>query len=200
MSPKLSLPLLGHPASPLVRKVRLAAATLRLPLAVRDVERESDQTLVPPMKAAALAEPVLLTPDAGPVYDSRVIIAYFEHLAGVSLRPPEALAGIVDQRVEVLGDALARAAVTTWAGTTGPATDQVTALISALANALSRAALPTEQVTAGGLSAACALSFIKRSLPAVTWRTTHADLAQWLMIWRDLPLWDSTETQPPHRP
>jgi glutathione S-transferase len=151
--------------------------------------------------------PVLLTPDAGPLYDSRVIVAYLEHLSGVDLRPPEALAAIIDQRVEALADgisdALVLGIVEAWRDEDKRSAvwlkrqrDKIEHGIAALADDLGRGHLPHEQVTAGGLAALCTLENFTFRQPEHPWRSQHPALANWCSIWQALPLYAETAPVP----
>jgi glutathione S-transferase len=199
---KLALVLIGTSTSPFVRKVRLAAATLRLPLAFQREAQWSPETTLGVLNPL-LQVPTLLTPDAGPVYDSRVIIAYLEQVAGVSLRPPEPLAAIIDQRIEALADgissAIAEQVHELWRAEDKRSTVYVARQkakvehgVAALARDLTDGRLPREQVTAGVLATVAALDSITFWQPQHTWRTAHSALATWAEIWRALPHYEET--------
>ena len=199
---KLALVLIGTATSPFVRKVRLAAATLRLPLAFQREAQWSPETKLGALNPL-LQVPTLLTPDAGALYDSRVIIAYLEHVAGVSLRPPEPLHAIIDQRIEALADGIS-AAIAEQIHEDWRAVDKRSTIyiarqkakvvhgIAALAQDLADKRLPREQVTAGVLATVAALDCVSFWQPEQPWRTTHVDLATWAAVWRDLPHYDET--------
>jgi glutathione S-transferase len=200
---KLALVLIGTATSPFVRKVRLAAATLRLPLAFqREAQWSPESTLG--VLNPLLQVPTLLTPDAGPLYDSRVIIAYLEHIAGVSLRPPEPLAAIIDQRIEALADGISaamaeiiheqwRAEEKRSAVYVARQTTKIEHGIAALARDLEEARLPREQVTAGVLATVAALDSLSFWQPERPWQTAHPALAAWAEVWRELPHYEDTQ-------
>jgi glutathione S-transferase len=203
---KIALTIVGSATSPFVRKVRLAAATLRLPLTFKlDAQWAPDARVRD--SNPLLKVPVLLTPDAGPLYDSRVIIAYLEHLSGVDLRPPEAIQAIVDQRIEALADGISDAVVlelveawrdadkrsAAWLARQRSKIDQGAA---ALAEDLARGHLPLEQVTAGGLATLCTLENLSFRQPEHPWSTRHPALAEWCNIWTALPHYAETRPVP----
>jgi glutathione S-transferase len=203
---KITLVLIGSLTSPFVRKVRLAAATLRLPLTFKLESAWSAGTKLGALNPLVKV-PVLMTPDAGPLYDSRVIIAYLERLSGVDLRPPEDIAGLIDQRIEALADGVSEAiALSVQESWRGPDMRSVVWIdrqsakieygLAALAHDVATGALSAEQVTSGALATVCALDFLSVAQPMHAWRKTHPGLAIWADIWRDLPHYD--ETSPHH--
>ncbi len=200
--PGVSLVVIGSRTSPFVRKVRLAAATLRLPLTFKPAAQWSPKAQLSDSNPLVKV-PVLLTADAGPLYDSRVIVAYLEHLSGVDLRPPEAIAAITDQRIEALADGISDAIVLqiveAWRDVDKRSlpwlarqSQKIELGIAALAEDLARGHLPSEQVTAGGLAALCTLENLAFRQPEHPWRKQHPELAAWCHIWSALPHYSET--------
>jgi glutathione S-transferase len=75
----------SSPASPFGRKVRIAAALLGLADHISLVQADASKADDPLRKDNPLGKlPVLVPEDGKPIYDSRVIIEYLDHLAGGS--------------------------------------------------------------------------------------------------------------------
>ena len=73
----------SSPASPFGRKVRIAAALLGLADRITLVQADTSKADDPVRKDNPLGKlPVLVPEDGKPIYDSRVIIEYLDHLAG----------------------------------------------------------------------------------------------------------------------
>ncbi len=73
----------SSPASPFGRKVRIAAALLGLADRITLVQADASNADDPLRKDNPLGKlPVLVPEDGKPIYDSRVIIEYLDHLAG----------------------------------------------------------------------------------------------------------------------
>jgi glutathione S-transferase len=99
------------PTSPFARKVSLAAAILDIPLETRmaDTADTSDslRTENPLGKV-----PTLITDDGESYYDSRVILAYLDHVAGGGrIVPSDPKARLDAMRLEALADGLMDAGV-----------------------------------------------------------------------------------------
>jgi glutathione S-transferase len=73
----------SSPASPFGRKVRIAAALLGLADRITVVQADASKPDDPLRQDNPLGKlPVLVPEDGKPIYDSRVIIEYLDHLAG----------------------------------------------------------------------------------------------------------------------
>ena len=105
---QLDLVLIGSGTSPFVRKVRIIAAQLSIPLTFTLEGQWSTQSRIYE-KTPLSKVPVLLTPEFGSLYDSRVIIADLERRAARALRPADPKLAIVDQRIEALADGVSEA-------------------------------------------------------------------------------------------
>jgi glutathione S-transferase len=198
--------LIGSTTSPFVRKIRLAAASLSLPITFQPEFQWAPGTIVPEFNPLAKV-PVLLTDDTQPLYDSRVIVAYLEQKAGLSLRPPNPLGDIDDMRIEALADGIADATFlvivegfrpeeqrsTYWLERQGL---KISRGIAALASDLEAGRLPREQVTSGVIASVCALEFYSYRYPENSWRAAHPKLDAWNQIWQDLPLYAKTRPVP----
>ncbi|MFL6797586.1 MAG: glutathione S-transferase [Xanthobacteraceae bacterium] len=107
------LKLRHSPASPFVRKVRIAAAILGME---RDITLESADTINP---GDSIREqnplgkiPALVLEDGSVLYDSRVILEYLDHRAGGGrIVPKEADARFAALRLQALADGLMDASI-----------------------------------------------------------------------------------------
>ncbi len=198
--------LIGSTTSPFVRKIRLAAASLSLPIAFQPEYQWAPGTIVSAFNPLAKV-PVMLTDDTQPLYDSRVIVAYLEQKAGLSLRPPTALGEIDDMRVEALADGISDATFLVIVEGFRPEARRSTYWlerqnlkisrgIAALAADVEAGRVPREQVTSGVIAAVCALEFYSYRYPNMPWRTAHQGLDTWSQIWRDLPHYEQTRPVP----
>lgn len=183
------LVLIGSGTSPFVRKVRLAAAKLGQSATFRLDAQWPPESQVATLNPLAKL-PVLLTPEYGPLYDSRVIIAELQRRAGRVLRPADPIAAISDQRVEALadgiGEAVALAVQETWRpedrrSTVWNARQQakVERGVAALAEDHASGRLSNATNTVGAIAAICALDFLTFWFPDHAWKHGHANLAAW---------------------
>ncbi len=175
------------PTSPFVRKIRLAAAVLGLPL-----ELELADTMDP---NDSLREqnplgkiPLLITDEGEAVYDSRVIIAYLDQLAGGGrLIPNEPKARIDILRAEALADGLMDASVLLfYEGRFRPQEkfekkwlDHQSGKIERTLAYIEANPFPeTEQITTADVSLASALGFFDFRFEG-KWREGHPKLVAW---------------------
>ncbi|MFN3657426.1 MAG: glutathione S-transferase family protein [Pseudolabrys sp.] len=103
----------SSPASPFVRKVRIAAGLLGLDgkIDVRGVDLDDDNDSVRAQNPLGKI-PVLITEDGDAYYDSRVILEYLDHLAGGGrIIPREAPARFSALRLQALCDGILDACV-----------------------------------------------------------------------------------------
>jgi glutathione S-transferase len=198
--------LIGSTTSPFVRKVRLAAASLRVPFTFKPEFQWAPTTIVPEHNPLGKV-PVMLTDETQPLYDSRVILAYLEHKTGLSLRPPTPLGEIEDMRIEALADGIADATFLVIIEALRPEANRsaywlerqdlkISRGIAALAADVDAGRLPREQVTSGVIATVCALEFFSFRYPYAPWRTTHPTLDIWSRIWHDLPQYAETRPVP----
>lgn len=96
--------LLFSPASPYSAKVRMAATLANIPFEARVVDTNAEPAEL--LDSNPLGKiPVLLT-DAGPVFDSRAIVQYFNRLSGGALLPRNPLKRTEAERLEALCDGI----------------------------------------------------------------------------------------------
>lgn len=175
------------PASPYSRKCRIAAAHLGLEPRVDFVDARKPAGLA--LRAANPLNkiPAALLDDGAALYDSRVILEYFDHLAGGGVIIPtepkarfavltaQALAdGIMDASILVLYESRYRESLEH----SGRWLDMQRGKIAS-ALAILEAAPPAPRIDAGTIALACALGFLDLRL-AGAWRAEHPRLVAWL--------------------
>ncbi len=169
--------------SPFARKVRLAAAVLGLPL-----ELELADTL---NAADSLRQqnplgkiPTLVGDDGVAYFDSPVILAYLDHVAGGGkILPDDPAARIAVLRLEALADGLMDAGILLlYEGRFRPEErheprwlEHQTQKVERALAALEQQAPAATPITAGTISLACALGFLDFRFGG-RWRETHPKL------------------------
>lgn len=103
----------SSPASPFVRKIRLAANLLGLDGNIRNEEADVTSPADTVRKQNPLGKiPVLILEDGMALYDSRVILEYLDHLAGGGrIIPADPRARFAALRLQALCDGLLDAAI-----------------------------------------------------------------------------------------
>jgi glutathione S-transferase len=100
------------PASPFARKVRIAAALLGFGDRIAVLATNTLSTEDPVRRDNPLGKiPTLVLEDGATLFDSAVILAYFDLLAPGALYPADPLERLFAQRDEALADGLSEAAV-----------------------------------------------------------------------------------------
>jgi glutathione S-transferase len=182
--------LLGSPASPFARKVRVAAAEKGI-----DLEYVIDRPNAPGSRVPTLNPlgkiPVLLLDSGEAIYDSSVIVEYLDGLKSAPRLIPAAFdARIAVKRWEALGDGIAEAVVNI-SHDFGPMGDadkrapwiarqqaKVERGLSAFDAAIrGRDWLHGESLTLADVSAGYAAFYCDRELPDYVWRSKFAALA-----------------------
>jgi glutathione S-transferase len=174
--------LLGAPASPFVRKVRILAMELGLSLELEVVATATSTEL--PL-ANPLAKIPTLTRDDGPaIFDSSVICGYLDALAGGKLIPASGEARWRALTLEALADGLCDAAVWRRGEMTRPESERNQAALAKQAKVVERAldALEAQVETfssfgLGEIAAACAVGYLDFRFPSEPWRPTRPKLA-----------------------
>jgi glutathione S-transferase len=184
------LTLRSSPASPFVRKVRIAASVLGLD---RDIAIEPADTMNPSdtvRQQNPLGKiPALLLEDGTVLFDSRVILDYLDHRAGGGrIVPTDARARFSALRLQALADGLMDASVLlVYEGRWRPAerherkwvdhqADKVARALAALEASPSALTAPPD---VGQISLACALGYRDFRFEG-TWRADHPRLVDWL--------------------
>ena len=184
------LTLRSSPASPFVRKVRIAASVLGLD---RDIAIEPADTMNPSdtvRQQNPLGKiPALLLEDGTVLFDSRVILDYLDHRAGGGrIVPTDARARFSALRLQALADGLMDASVLlVYEGRWRPAERHERKWVDHQADKVARALAALEAsppaLTAppdvGQIALACALGYRDFRFEG-TWRAVHPRLVDWL--------------------
>lgn len=169
--------------SPFVRKVRLAAATLGLPLSLQvadTLDAADDLRLQNPLGKL----PTLVTDTGETLFDSAVIVAYLDHLAGgARLIPADTAGRFAVLRLEALADGLMDAGVLVlYEGRFRPEERHEPRWLEYQTQKMERALAALEAqtpdgtiVNAGTIALACALGFLDFRF-AGRWRENHPKL------------------------
>jgi glutathione S-transferase len=190
--------LLGAPASPFVRKVRVLAIELGLAL---DLEAVSTATSVELVQANPLAKiPTLIRDDGPPIYDSAVICGYLAALAGGTLVPAAGEARWRALTLEALADGLCDAAVWRRGELARAEGDRHADALAKQAKVVERAldALEARVETftsfgVGEIAAACAVGYLDFRFAAEPWRATRPKLAAGFAAVSERPSMKATE-------
>lgn len=176
----------SSPTSPFVRKARLAAAVLGLPLELEVADTLSDtDTLRQENPLGKL--PTLVTDTGETLFDSRVILAYLDQVAGGGhLHPKELKAYIANLRLEALADGLMDAGILLlYEGRFRPQERHEPTWLAHQQGKVDRAFLVLESeppagdtLTSGEIALACALGFFDFRFGG-RWRENHPKLVAW---------------------
>ena len=190
-------------SSPFVRKCSIAAITLGLEAQIQSVPADTNDPLDPLRQQNPLGKiPALVLDDGQTLFDSRVILAYLDHLAGGNrIYPADPMERIQTLRLEALADGIMDAAVLqvyekryraehersiSWLERQS---DRVTAALTHLEQNLPTA---TGAPTAGTIAVACALGYLDLRFEGA-WRRTQPGLVAWLDAFRaTVPAYDAT--------
>ena len=174
------------PASPFGRKVKIAAALLGLRVSVVEADTTSPTDSL--RRENPLGKiPTLILDDGTTLFDSAVILAYLDAVAGGDRLIPTGIAPrFAALRLESLADGLADAALLqVYEGRWRPADRQDAAWVGHQAGKVERtlaaleAAPPEGPVTVGSIALACALGYLDLRF-AGRWREGHPVLSAWL--------------------
>lgn len=190
------------PASPFGRKVKIAAALLGLRVSVVEADTTSPTDSL--RRENPLGKiPTLILDDGTTLFDSAVILAYLDAVAGGDRLIP---GGIVPRfaalRLEALADGLADAALLqVYEGRWRPSDRQDAAWVEHQAGKVERAlatleaAPPEGPITVGSIALACALGYLDLRF-AGRWRENHPALSAWLDGFSaEVPSFDATRVK-----
>ena len=184
------LTLRSSPASPFVRKIRIAASLLGLE---REITVEIDDT----MNASDTVRqqnplgkiPALVLEDGMVLFDSRVILDYLDHRAGGGkIVPKDAAARFAALRLQALADGIMDASILViYEGRWRPAERHEPKWVDHQAGKVTRALASLEAApppidalpNVGQIALACALGYRDFRF-AGTWRKDHPRLVAWL--------------------
>ena len=184
------LKLRSSPASPFVRKVRIAASLLGLE---REITTEDADTTDPRdsvRQQNPLGKiPALLLEDGMVLFDSRVILEYLDHRAGGGrIIPKDAAARFAALRLQALADGMMDASIlviyeTRWRPPERHESKWVEHQAGKVARALAALEAAPPALTAtpdvGQIALACALGYRDFRFSG-TWRPEHPRLVKWL--------------------
>lgn len=174
-------------ASPFARKVRIAAAILGLGGRITVVDADTTSATDSIRRENPLGKiPTLILDDAQTLFDSRVIVAYLDNLAGGSLIPLDPVLRFPALKLEALADGICDAALLQvyegrWRN---PAKHESSWLehqsgkIERGLDLLERSP-PAGDVTVGHVAVACALGYLDLRFGG-QWRASHPGLVAWL--------------------
>jgi glutathione S-transferase len=184
------------PTSPFARKVRIAAHELHIDdaLELEEVDPWTDARL---RQLNPLAKvPTLQLDDGGVLYESSVIISYFDSNVMGGLIPHLGSARWRALRFEALCDGLSTAAGRIFAGERrgdpDPIEDRLVEAVQAGLDAMERERLNHERPTVGEIAAAAALSYIDFRWPDRDWREGRSRAAEFMQAMNERP--SMTET------
>ncbi|AOB31945.1 glutathione S-transferase [Bordetella sp. H567] len=179
------------PRSPFVRKVMIVlyeagiedrVACVRTPVAMD----KPNLDLLPDNPLLKL--PTLVLEDGTAIYDSRVICAYLNELAGAGLLPAEPRARLTAERRQALGDGLLDVLLLYRQERNKPPARQTPAWLDAFGLKVDAAlaalekeapALRTTPLDLGLIAIGCALSYLDYRFADLGWRDGHPGLAAW---------------------
>lgn len=182
--------LIGAPASPYVRKVRVVAAEKKIDYAfvLEDVWNSDQIRQSNPLGKV----PCLIMEDGGAVFDSRVICEYLDNLTPVHrLIPPSGRARVEVKTWEALGDGLLDAAVLAWLETTRRPEDKrsqswvdrqmkkIHAALGAMSTGLGENSWCSDgKYSLADVAVGCALGHLDFRFAHLDWRSAHPNLAR----------------------
>jgi glutathione S-transferase len=180
----------SSPASPFGRKVRIAAAVLGLEDAIAIQPADPvDETDTLRAQNPIGKIPVLITANAGPLYDSRVILEYLDHCAGGGrIIPAEPRARFAALRMQAVADGIMDASIlqvyeSRWRSSDKHEPKWLEHQAGKVTRALAMLEADPPDLDAapnvGQIAAACALGYRDLRFSG-TWRKDHPRLLRWL--------------------
>lgn len=193
----------SSPASPFVRKCTIACILLGLESEIQSLLANTADPLDPLRQQNPLGKiPTLVLDDGNTLYDSRVIMAYIDHLAGGNkLYSDDPMQRIEAMKLEALADGIMDAAILqvyekryrqehershSWVERQG---ERVSVALNYLE---ARPPLASGAPTVGTIALACALGYLDFRFEGA-WRRSHPALVAWLNAFRAaVPAYDAT--------
>jgi glutathione S-transferase len=184
------LKLRSSPASPFVRKVRIAASLLGLEREITTEDADTTDSRDSVRQQNPLGKiPALLLEDGTVLFDSRVILEYLDHRAGGGrIIPKEAAARFAALRLQALADGMMDASILViyearWRQPERHEPKWVEHQAGKVARALAALEAAPPALTAtpdvGQIALACALGYRDFRFSG-TWRPEHPRLVKWL--------------------
>jgi glutathione S-transferase len=180
----------SSPASPFVRKVRIAASVLGLTdkIEVRETDLNSPADSIRVQNPVGKI-PALILDDGEALYDSRVILEYLDHLAGGGrIIPREPKARFAALRLQALCDGILEASLLlVYEGRYRPAEMKVHSWVDLQAGKVARGLAALEAAPpaldpvpdVGQIALACLLGYRDLRFGG-SWRADHPRLVAWL--------------------
>lgn len=187
------LKLRASPLSPFGRKTRIAFLHLGLADRVQWISSSSSDTVDPIDRINPLGKmPVLILADSQPIYDSPVIIEYFDFMAGGGrLIPREPASRFAVLTAAALADGLIEAAINvTHEERWHPGAMRSEMWVERQAGKVQKslaafeAAPPSDAVDAAAIGLATALGYLDHGMGGA-WRADHPALVRWLAAFSD---------------
>lgn len=179
----------ASPASPYTRKVRIAAAILKLDDKIEIVQTDTNDVESPLRRENPLGKIPALVDDGVAYFDSRVIAEYLDHIAGGNrLFPSEAKARFAALRLQALADGICDAALLiVYEGRYRTPEQHNPNWVKLQQGKIDRALAALEHAppakgpnpAIGEIATACALGYLDLRLGGV-WRAAHPALVSWL--------------------
>ncbi len=174
-------------ASPFARKVRIVADILGLSSQIAIVDADTASPIDSLRRENPLGKiPTLILDDAQTLFDSSVIVAYLDHLAGGGLIPVDPARRFPALKLEALADGICEAAVllvyeSRWRDPAMQEPRWIDHQGGKIARSLDllEAELPEADLDVGHVALACALGYLDLRF-AGEWRATHPRLVAWL--------------------
>lgn len=195
----------SSPPSPFGRKVKIAADLAGLSAGITVVPTDTNSDTDSIRRENPLGKiPTLILEDGTSLYDSRVIVEYFDRLAGAgTLIPIATPARFHSLTVQALADGLVDASIlrvyeTRWrdeplrsAKWDAYQADKVERALTVL-----EAAPPTGTIDVGHIAVACGLGYLDLRFEG-QWRNGHPALVDWLAAFAAaIPAFDKTAVKP----
>ncbi len=194
----------SNPASPFGRKVKIAAELLGLLARITVVTADTLDANDPLRSDNPLGKiPALVLEDGSSLYDSRVIVEYFDHLAGGdNVIPVEPNQRFTALRLQALSDGISEAALLIVYESRYRDTDKrVEAWVEHQQGKINRgldaleANVPTLNTgipNIGQIALACALGYLDLRFNGM-WRKSHPKLVEWLAVFStQYPIFEKT--------
>ncbi|HKA40443.1 MAG TPA: glutathione S-transferase [Burkholderiales bacterium] len=182
--------LIGSPASPFTRKVRVVLAEKRIDYEFVVDPPNHPSTQVPAYNPLGKI-PVLITDDGATIFDSRVIVEYLDSASPVArLIPDEIRQRIQVRRWEALADGCTDATVAVVAEKRRAASQQLPNVIERQQGKIDRAlVMMAEELGArnwcsgdsynlSDIAVGCSLGYLDLRLPELNWRKAYPNLAR----------------------
>ncbi|MDJ1159277.1 glutathione S-transferase [Chelatococcus sp. SYSU_G07232] len=200
------LTLRSSPASPFGRKVKIAAYLLGLMDRIEVVNADTTDPNDSLRRQNPLGKiPTLVLEDGTTLYDSRVILEYFDHLAGGGRILPNGAERFTVLARQALADGIMDAALLqVYEGRYRPAEKHEEKWLALQAGKVERglaaleAAPPAlgERINVGHIAVACALGYLDLRF-AGRWRADHPKLVAWLDTFAArVPAFEKTKATP----